>query len=90
MNRICDIPNNSGHAGRATLPARKRLNHRGSLSIDVSSAWHFITICAKRHAPWVANEVKIGRAVAPRPSETKVDKNDCVASCRTLRKAIES
>ena len=69
MNRICDIPSNSGHAGRVTLPARKRLNHRGPLSIDMSSAWYFITICADGHAPWVADEVKIGRAVAPRPPD---------------------
>ena len=69
MNRICDIPSNSGHAGHVTLPARKRLNHRGPLSIDVSSAWYFITICADGHAPWNADEVKIGRAVAPRPPE---------------------
>ena len=69
MNRICDIPSNSGHAGRVTLPARKRLNHRGPLSIDVLSAWYFITICADGHAPWVADEVKIGRAVAPRPPD---------------------
>ena len=57
----------NGHAGRVTLPARKRLNHRGPLSIDVSSAWYFIMICADGHAPWIADEVKIGRAVAPRP-----------------------
>ena len=69
MNRIGDIPSNSGHAGRVTLPARKRLNHRGPLSIDMSSAWYFITICADGHAPWVADEVKIGRAVAPRPPD---------------------
>ena len=49
------------------MPTRKRLNHRGPLSIDVSSAWYFITICADGHAPWIADEVKIGRAVAPRP-----------------------
>ena len=48
-------------------PTRKRLNHRGSLSIDVSSALYFITICAEDHAPWIADEVKVGRAVAPRP-----------------------
>ena len=46
-----------GHAGRVTLPARKRLNHRGPLSIDVSSAWYFITICADGHAPWVVSRV---------------------------------
>ncbi len=47
----------NGHAGRVTLPARKRLNHRGPLSIDVSSAWYFITICADGHAPWVGSRV---------------------------------
>ncbi len=64
-----DITDGSGHAGRVTLPARKRLNHRGPLSIDMSSAWYFITICADGHAPWVVDEVKIGRAVAPRPPD---------------------
>ena len=49
------------------LPARNRLNHRGPLSVDVSSAWYFIKICANGHTPWVADEVKIDRAVAPRP-----------------------
>ena len=47
--------------------SRKRLNHRGPLSIDVPSAWYFVTVCADGHAPWVAN---IGRAVAPRPPTT--------------------
>ena len=46
-----------GHAECATLPARKRLNHRGPLSIDVASAWYFITICAEGHAPWVGSRV---------------------------------
>ena len=41
----------------ATLPLRKRLNHRGPLSIDVSSAWYFITLCADGHAPWVGSRV---------------------------------
>jgi hypothetical protein len=49
-----------GHAGRVTLPARKRLNHRGPLSIDVSSAWYFITICA-------AERCDYGRAVSTKP-----------------------
>ena len=49
------------------LPARNRLNHRGPLSVDVSSAWYFIKICANGPTPWVADEVKIDRAVAPRP-----------------------
>ena len=50
-----------------TYSARKRLNHRGPSSIYVSSAWYFITISADSHAPWIADEVKVGRAVAPRP-----------------------
>ena len=37
--------------GHAALPVRKRLDHRGPLSIDVSAAWYFITICAEGHAP---------------------------------------
>ena len=64
-----DITDDSGHAGFVNLSVRKRLNHRGPLSIDMSSAWYFITICADGHAPWVADEVKIGRAVAPRPPD---------------------
>lgn len=62
----------------ASLPVRKRLDHRGPLSIDVSGAWYFITICAEGHKPWVATKwpaggnvvrsnVDDGRAVAPRP-----------------------
>ena len=46
----------------AAVPIRKRLNHRGPLSIDVSSAWYFITICAEGHAPWVVDD---GRAACP-------------------------
>ncbi len=64
MNRIGDIPSNSGHAVRVTLPARKRLNHRRPLSIDVSSAWYFITICADGHAPWVGSRVPRDRDFA--------------------------
>lgn len=70
MNQIGNMVTTSpddGHAGRVTQPAWKRLNHRRPLSIDVSSAWYFITICAEGHATWIADEVKIGRAVAPRP-----------------------
>ena len=58
------------------LPVRKRLDHRGPLSIDVSGAWYFITICAAGHKPWVATKwpgndvvrsnVDDGRAGAPR------------------------
>ena len=61
---------NSGHAGRVTLAVRKRIDHRGPLSIDVSSAWYFITVCADGHKPWVADEMKIGRAGAPRPPKS--------------------
>ena len=46
MNQIGNMVTTSpddGHVGRVTQPARKRLNHRGPLSIDVSSAWYFIT-----------------------------------------------
>ena len=69
MNRIDNmavISQDDGHAGRVTLAARKRLNHRGPLSIDVSSAWYFITICAEGHASWAMAKPS-GRAVAPRP-----------------------
>jgi hypothetical protein len=69
MNRITNmvvISPDDGHAGRVTLPVCKRLNHRGLLSIDVSTAWYFITICAEEHAPWVMAK-PVGRAVAPRP-----------------------
>ena len=38
---FCNTDGECGHAGRVTLPVRKRLNHRGPLSIDVSSAWYF-------------------------------------------------
>lgn len=48
------------------MPVRKLFNYRGPLSIDVSSAWYFIRICDDGHAPWIADEVKVGRAVAPR------------------------
>ena len=67
------------------MPARKRLNHRGPLSIDVSLEWYFVTICAADHAPWVAN---IGRAVAPRPPQPTTSL-DMVAPL-ILREARES
>ena len=54
-----------GHAGRVTLPMRKRLNHRGPLSIDVSSAWYFVTLCADGHAPWVGSRVPRDRIACP-------------------------
>lgn len=53
-----------GHAGRMTLPVRKRMDHRGPLSVDVSGAWYFITICAEGHKPWVATKWPAGNDVA--------------------------
>ncbi len=44
------------------MPMRKQLNHRGPLSMDISSAWYFITICAEGHGPWCVDD---GRAVCP-------------------------
>ena len=55
---------NGGH-GVTALPVRKPLNHRGPLSIDVTSAWYFITICAEGHNPWVIDDGKGGRAARP-------------------------
>ena len=49
----------------AAMPTRKRLNHRGPLSIDVTSAWYFITICA-------AERVQYGRVGVPSPTATGV------------------
>lgn len=43
------------------MTVRKRLDHRGPLSIDVSSAWYFMTICAEGHRPWACKAVpKVG------------------------------
>ena len=47
------------------LVERRRINHRGPVSIDVSSAWYFITICAEGHQEWVC----AGRDGVPSPSE---------------------
>lgn len=49
----------------AAMPSRKRLDHRGPLSMDISSAWYFITICAEGHRPWMMRNPD-GRAGAPR------------------------
>ena len=54
-----------------TYPSRKRLNHRGLLSIDVASAWYFITICAKDHAPWSVRDERVGRDDPIAPAELK-------------------
>ncbi len=77
-NMVATSPDD-GHAGRVTLPARKRLNHRGPLSIDVFSAWYFITICAEGHAPWVVSRVPRDRdgAVGSRvPRDRNVEQMD--------------
>ena len=60
----CVGPN--GGRGATAIPVRKRLDHRGPLSIDVTGAWYFITICAEGRRPWVMTKEN-GRAVAPRP-----------------------
>ena len=54
-----------GVRGAPALPVRKALDHRGPLSIDVSGAWYFITICAEGHAQWRMSNPS-GRAGAPR------------------------
>ena len=53
-------------------PSRKRLNHRGPLSIDVASAWYFITICAKDHAPWSMRDDRVGRDDPIAPHDQRV------------------
>jgi len=68
-----------GHAGRVTLPTakpdansvpmvtlpeRKQIDHRGLLSLDITQAWYFITICAVDHKPWVGSRVPRDRGVA--------------------------
>ena len=52
---------NALDGSHSAYPSRKRLNHRGPLSIDVASAWYFITICAKDHAPWSMRDDRVGR-----------------------------
>ena len=51
--------------GTSAMPTRKRLDHRCPLSIEVASAWYFITICAKGHRTWAMHNAD-GRAGAPR------------------------
>ena len=59
---------NAFDGNRPAYPSRKRLNHRGPLFIDVASAWYFITICAKDHAPWTMRDDPVGRddPIAPK------------------------
>ena len=48
-----------------SMPTRKPLDHRGPLSIDVSSAWYFITICAEGHRPWSCDDGALGDRALP-------------------------
>ena len=57
------VPVGAGGFIETALPMRNRLDHRGPLSIDVSGAWYFITICA-------AERVHYGRAVSMKPPPT--------------------
>ena len=43
------------------LPTRKQLDHRGPISLDITGAWYFITICA-------TERVDYGRDGVPPPS----------------------
>ena len=56
----------------AAYLSRKRLNHRGPLSIDVTSVWYFITICAKDHAPWSMCDDRVGRDDPIAPHDQRV------------------
>ena len=49
-------------AAGSARPTRKQLDHRGPLSVDVSSAWYFTTTCAESHQPWTVG----GAPRAPR------------------------
>ena len=60
-----------GKGNREGNPLRMRLNHRGPLSIDVASAWYFITICAKNHALWSMRDDPVGRDDPIAPDEFK-------------------
>ena len=51
--------------GNLALPERKRLDHRGPLSVDVSKAWYFITLCAEGHKAWSIDNDNDGRAARP-------------------------
>ncbi len=76
---------NASDGNHPAHPSRKRLNHRGPLSIDVVSAWYFITICAKDHATWTMRDDPVGRDDLIAPDEfkkvlpTKAQPAKCVA-----------
>ncbi len=92
MVRRCSLKQQNDRCevrGTPTLPVRKRLDHRGSVSIDVTGAWYFITICAEGHKPWVAtkwpgndvgrSEGDDGRAGAPRTPQSPAPSFDEIA-----------
>jgi len=56
-----------GAFGERPLPVRKVLNHRGPISIDVTNAWYFVTICSEGHTPWTVG----GAPRAPRDSNCR-------------------
>ena len=62
MEKLSIECRNSGVRDVSGLPVRKRLDHRGPLSVDVSSAWYFITICAEGHEVWCVDDGNGGRA----------------------------
>ena len=65
MEKLSIECRNSGVRDVSGLPVRKRLDHRGPLSVDVSSAWYFITICAEGHEVWCVDDGNGGRAARP-------------------------
>ena len=48
------------------MPARKMIDHRGPMRVDVRGAWYFITICAEERCNY-------GRAVVPPTAECGVE-----------------
>jgi DNA-directed RNA polymerase specialized sigma24 family protein len=65
MEQLTTECRNSGMRDAPVLPVRKRLDHRGPVSVDVSSAWYFVTICAEGHEAWCSDDGNGGRAVCP-------------------------
>ena len=65
MEKLSVEYRNSGVSDALVLPVRKRLDHRGPLSVDVSAAWYFITICAEGHKAWCVDDGNGGRAARP-------------------------
>ncbi len=70
--------NGFGVENASAMPTRKRLNHRGPLSIDVTSAWYFITICAAERVQYgvmvnAAEHDPHGRVGVPSPTAVGAD-----------------